>query len=384
MLAQLHHACENDAHDGRACTKNKKHSKIPLCQTIFSNVIISLAIHTDCAASCKTMMMAEEEHHHGNEEEETFVYMGGDQEVPDGVRRARIHKDVKIVRARAFQHCDLLISVEFHEGVEIIEEFAFKCCDSLRGAIKLLGVKIVKECAFYLCYNMTDVEFGDNLETIEEGAFYNCEALEKMRMPSVRTIGKDAFGCCSKLTDVECGEGLRTMQYRAFSCCDSLERIALPLKGNMIEDGVFNYSAKLAAVDLVGGIHQTVASLSMESWRIEMNNEIDRINTVLPTIPISWLTEGIKTQVIQQWMESVINRLDHCKAEHQKLLKEATTLLELALWKANLDDNEGGQLEREGVRTTRGSRKRARWEICVTSGASIVIENVLPYLQLAE
>mmetsp|Transcript_21687 Transcript_21687/g.34017 ORF Transcript_21687/g.34017 Transcript_21687/m.34017 type:complete len:82 (+) Transcript_21687:1-246(+) len=79
-------------------------------------------------------------------------------------------------------------------------------------------------------------------------------------------------------------------------------------------------------------------------------------------------------------MESVIRRLNHYKTEHHQILKEATTLLELALWKANLDDNEGG--EREGVRTTRGSRKRARKEICVTSGASIVIKNVLPFLVL--
>ena len=102
----------------------------------------------------------------------------------------------------------------------------------------------------------------------------------------------------------------------------------------------------------------------------------DRINSLLPTI-----TRG-KTEAIQQWMESVIRRLDHYKAEHKALLKEATTLLELALWKANLDDNSGCEGEREGVRTTRGSRKRARKEICVTSGASIVINNVLPFLAL--
>ena len=35
------------------------------------------------------------------DDDEVFVYMGGDQQVPDGVRRARIHKSVKIVRARA-------------------------------------------------------------------------------------------------------------------------------------------------------------------------------------------------------------------------------------------------------------------------------------------
>ena len=81
-------------------------------------------------------------------------------------------------------------------------------------------------------------------------------------------------------------------------------------------------------------------------------------------------------------MRWTIHCLDCYKTEHHKLLKEATTLLELALWKANLSDNNGDEGERDGVRTTRGSRKRTRKEICVTSGASIVIKNVLPFLAL--
>ena len=105
-----------------------------------------------------------------------------------------------------------------------------------------------------------------------------------------------------------------------------------------------------------------------------MKDEIKRINQVLPN------TDYGKTWEIEQWMSSVIQRLNHYKTEHCTLLKEATSLLELVLWKANLDDNQGG--EREGVRTTRGSRKRARKEISVTSGASIVIKNVLPFLVL--
>lgn len=62
-------------------------------------------------------------------------------------------------------------------------------------------------------------------------------------------------------------------------------------------------------------------------------------------------------------------------------MKEATTLLELALWKANLNDKEGDALEREGVRTTRRRRNKASKEVCIPSGASIVINNVLPFLQ---
>mmetsp|Transcript_2100 Transcript_2100/g.3224 ORF Transcript_2100/g.3224 Transcript_2100/m.3224 type:complete len:106 (+) Transcript_2100:1-318(+) len=104
-----------------------------------------------------------------------------------------------------------------------------------------------------------------------------------------------------------------------------------------------------------------------------MMDEINRINQVLP------VNFREKTAAIQLWIQSAISQLDHYKAEHKALLKEATTLLELALWKANLDDNEG---EMEGVRTTRGRRKRARKESCITSGSSIVIKNVLPFLQL--
>ncbi len=314
-----------------------------------------------------------------DDDDEIFVYMGGDQQVPDGVRRAKIHISVKIVRARAFYNRRQLIYVEFHDGVEIIEEKAFMQCQSLRGPIRLPGVKIIKTDAFWYCRDLTDVEFGDKLETIENAVFYNT-GLIKIKMPSVRTIGRGVFSSCGELTDVEFGKALRTLQYGAFISCHALKRIALPLKSIMIGDDAFYDCPKLITIDLVGGIHNTVASLHMESWRNETTDEINRINQDLPNTD-HWR----KTAEIQQWMESTVHLFDHYKIEHHKLMKEATTLLELALWKANLDDNGGGQLlEREGVRTTRGSRKRARKEICVTSGASIVIKNVLPFLQLLE
>ena len=313
--------------------------------------------------------------------DDVFVYMGGNQQVPDEVRRARIHKSVNTVRARAFQGRYNLIYVEFHDRVEIIEMNAFYYCP-LRS-VKLLGVKIIKREAFKDCRELTDVDFGDKLETIEKEAFacsrwYCSNKLKKIKMPSVRTIGESAFTWSPQLSDVEFGEALRTLEERAFCNCPKLKRVALPLKDNMIGDEVFDACDKLTTVDLVGGIHQTVASLHMESWRIKMYKEINRINQSLPTT-----NEHYKTNIIQHWMRSVIRRLDHYKAEHQQMLKEATTLLELALWKANLDGSNGGKGEREGARTTRGSRKRAREESCVTSGAAVVIKNVLPFLQLS-
>ena len=314
-------------------------------------------------------------------DDEIFVYMGGNQRVPNEVRRARIHISVKIVPRRAFYQRRQLIYVEFHDDVEIIEEDAFFQCRSLKAAIKLLGIKIFKVGAFRGCSGLTDVEFGGKLETIEKQAFYNCKALTKIKIPSVRTIGKLAFGFCDELSDVEFGGALRILWDEAFWNCPELKRVALPLKDGMIERRVFFKCPKLETVDLVGGIHHTVASLHLESWRSEMIDEINSINQTLPITDAQPRAQH-KTTAIRQWMERVIRQLDYYKDEHRQLLKEAATLLELALWKANLADNNGGKEEREGVRTTRGSRKRARKEICVTSGASIVIKNVLPFLAL--
>ena len=91
----------------------------------------------------------------------------------------------------------------------------------------------------------------------------------------------------------------------------------------------FDDCEQLVTVDLVGGIHKTVASLHMDSWRAEMEEEIDRINQLLPTTPANETTE-----IIRQWMELVIVKMEHYKDEHHRYVKETITLLELALWKA--------------------------------------------------
>jgi hypothetical protein len=111
-----------------------------------------------------------------------------------------------------------------------------------------------------------------------------------------------------------------------------------------------------------------------------MRGEISRINEVLPTT-----YHSIQTAEIRQWIRSVLRRIEHYKSEHNKLLREATTLLELALWKAMLDNNENEDVDY--VETTMAKKakldvKSARQELRITSGASMVIKNVLPFLLL--
>ena len=100
--------------------------------------------------------------------------------------------------------------------------------------------------------------------------------------------------------------------------------------------------------------------------------EIIRINQVLPNTP-----RREKTAVIKRWMDSVIDKMDHYKAEHCRYVKEGITLLELAVWKAKLDEND----ERK-TKKVKLDVESARKERRITCGADTVIKNVLPFLQL--
>ncbi|KAK1742707.1 hypothetical protein QTG54_006304 [Skeletonema marinoi] len=208
------------------------------------------------------------------EDDEIFVYMGGDQVVPNDVRRVRIDRSVKVIPQRAFEHRTHLIDVEFHDDVEIIEEYAFNFCKNLRGPIKLLGVKIIEYGAFKYCSGLTDVEFG--------------------------------------LIDLDLPEGLETIQRFAFDGCESLRRIAIPLNCTIGRDA-FECGEKLATIDLVGGIHKTIASLHLERWRNDMKDEINQIHQILLDTHSFYLTG-----TIQRWIGSVIHKMSITKWSTKK------------------------------------------------------------------
>ena len=317
-----------------------------------------------------------------------FVYLGGEQEVPAGVTHAVIDPSVKTVRRRAFFCRRQLVSVIFHDGVEIIEEDAFFKCESLSGKIKLLGVREIGDEAFRGS-NLSDMVFGDKLEKVGYCAFYNCNSLRgSIKMPSVRTIREFAFNYCEQLTDVEFGIDLETVEIYSFENCYELRRIAIPLKDDLFpldhdeqQYNQFHECRNLTTVDIVGAeeIKNTISSLLMESWRNEMKEEINRINQELPET-----AADEKTDIIQLWIRSVIDRMDHYKAEHNRLVKEHMTLLELAVWKAKLDEKEDNSTQK--VHTTKRAKideENAREEKRITSGADIIIKNVLPFLKLA-
>jgi hypothetical protein len=174
---------------------------------------------------------------------------------------------------------------------------------------------------------------------------------------------------------------LERIEINPFLNCTALRRIVIPLKyGLIVGDESFCGCRNLSRVDILdGGIHKTISSLLLEPWRNEMQEEINRINQTLPN------TQSIeKTGVIQRWITRVLSRMEHYKSEHQLLLKEAMTLLELALWKAKLlhETDERKCNVNDVTKKAKIDNVGARKEHRVTCGASIVIKNVLPFLAL--
>ena len=309
-----------------------------------------------------------------------FIYRGG--LAPLHITHARIDTSISEIEDNAFFRFENLVQLDTHDGLRRVGLAAFYGCKSLRR-INLNSVVEIDEFAFNKCENLESVEFGDRLETIGEGAFYGCQSLtHHLKLSSIITIGFQAFSRC-ELTDVEFSERLQRIGGNAFYNCERLQRIAIPLKRDLFMFDNYNqgYSQfegceQLTTVDLVGGIHKTVASLHVESWRAEMIAEINRINQVLPNTPADE-----KTEEIRQWMESLIDKMDHYKAEHVRYVKEGISLLELALWKAKLcerkDDFGEGKTKKVKI-DTESARKEKR----ITCGADTVIKNVLPFLQL--
>ena len=306
------------------------------------------------------------------------MYRGG--RAPQHVTHVLIDKSIDEIEDRAFNGCQDLEQVETHDGIRKIGKEAFYRCTSL-PRINLKSVVEIEEWAFYSCENLESVEFGDRLETIGDSAFDRC-SLQHLRLPSIVTIGNFAFMNCIRLTDIDLSGRLETIGAGAFWGCERLRRIAIPLKRDLFEyvedQGYTQFfdCEQLTTVDLVGGIHKSVASLHMDTWRAELIANINRINQVLPNT-----RDFRKSDVIRQWMEVVMDKFDHYKAEHYRYVKEGITLLELALWKAKLGEKEDSSVE--------GQRKKAkvdyestRKEKLLTCGADIVIKNVLPFLQL--
>ncbi len=271
----------------------------------------------------------------------TYIYRG--EEAEDIPRYGHqkiiviVHEDVTVILEGAFEFHRKICAIICHDKVEKIGEAAFFDCPSLRRAI-MPGVKIVEDDAFNSCTALTDMERAD-LEIMGERAFNGCKSLRSINLPSVEIVDDHAFGFCEALTEAKFSNKLERIKGRAFLNCTFLERVTIPLKDALITgDSVFMGCENLKHVDLVEGeLHETISALQLEEWRRDMSELIDSINQILPDtdagffIPFGDHNEGEKARVIRSWISSVLRRIIHYQAEHQRVVNEAGSTLHHAL-----------------------------------------------------
>lgn len=234
--------------------------------------------------------------------------------------------------------------------------------------LDLSFVRVVGVGAFTNCKGLKKLLFGKQLEIIEFSAFYGCTSIKYVVIPHARTIESCAFNHCTALTHVSLPETLEKLGDYAFWACN-LQRVATPflLHDEKLSDSVFDSCRELSRVDLIGEqVHKTIQHLFMDCWRYDMYADIYRINQILPQT-------GGKTKVILEWMESVQGRLGYYRGAHGVMLNEAMVILELALWKAKVEESRAHRTAHD---------VDVKQEARIKCGASIVIKNVLPFLNL--
>ena len=89
------------------------------------------------------------------------------------------------------------------------------------------------------------------------------------------------------------------------------------------------------------------------------------------------ISEG--SQGRRNYIAEVQEHLVHCEEEY-RTLKEATTLLELTLWKKSINDHCQEANETEQIKRVEMEESASRQACRIGCRADIVIEHVLPYL----
>ena len=319
---------------------------------------------------------------------EVFEYMGNGQYVPKDVVSVRFHPSVVKVDTEAFFKCWQLKKVVLNEGLVEIGKQSFKRCTSLESVILPSTVTDIGERAFSQCTKLRVVLLNEGLQKIgnlfgyssslesitipssvieiDEYAFYysslkkivlneglvkigdfafvNCK-LQDITIPSsLVEIGKHAF-TKSGLREVVCSGELPKIEHDTFAKCLELERITFLNLSSRLEDII-----QAGQVDIQNKIQQYMNQRGIE-WRRGGTISIPRrgVHRTRDENPSDWdgsIQGPFWWGIVQEHFRRIVNLIKYYE------MKEATSLFELALWKAKIDqvEDENTTLDRDECR----------------------------------
>jgi len=214
-------------------------------------------------------------------------------------------------------------------GHEVIDNFEFTGQVRIpRGVVSIKFHSCVKEVGIdkLLCHrNLRKVELNEGLVKISEGSFWGCTLLESISFPSTLTeVDERAFANCCNLVEVSLSDGIKKIGSRAFHNCSSRLCFKIP-----------SISTRLEAI--------------IQAGQVEI---VDRINglTGVERISGELLISAEAMQAGANWcaIKASIDRIVELISYHE--IKEATTIVELALWKVKIDQAEENLTNRDACR----------------------------------
>ena len=255
-----------------------------------------------------------------------FEYTGIEEkdDVPEDVTIVRFHPSVKEVDDHLFQNCEQLKEVVLNEGLQKIGDCSFWMRGSLQSITFPSTITKVSSHAFCWCSGLETVLLNEGLQMIgKNDAFSGCSSLERIAIPfTVDEIDAFTFYGCQRLREVGLHEGVQKIASNAFGSCTSLERFTFPnlsiRMDNIIRVG------QTEVEDKIDNIRGTIAQRRGSELFVSVSSGEWRIN---------WQRHG-NWETIKQ----TLDRIDQLLTYYE--LREATTLLELAMWKSKIDKAE--------------------------------------------
>ena len=275
----------------------------------------------------------------------------------------------------AFNNCTNLREVLLNDGLEEIGYAAFSGCKALQIITIPSSVTKIGSYAFQNCHGLREVVLNGGVSKIDEYAFQNCSSLESITIPSTVTeIGKCAFHNCSKLREVVL-KGVTKIGQEAFAGCESMESITLPptitemgsktfgqctgLKEVVLEPASFVYTSKPVWYTAFYGCSspfygcsslERIKFLSLSRYLdiiiqvygpyAEVVRKVDEVRGLVNRRGSELYMSPEVTRRGDDWSAALVSLGKIIKLVVYYLEREATTLFELALWKAKIDQAE--------------------------------------------
>ena len=191
---------------------------------------------------------------------------------------------------------------------------------------------------------------------IGTATFRNCRSLERITIPSSATfIGERAFLDCTRLSEVTLCEGIHCIEPDAFGGRTALEQMNIPPVALVVDFEEGPRCQLLRATMPTGARGRKLIVSKWLQYRSprQLAQAEAKVNEILGR---RRQTEGQKVTLIREWF-AYFDRLD------------VTTMLELAIWRVNLDGNE------RDVQARQASRQHCGGDM------TVIIPAVLPFLE---